>query len=125
MNRSGDIPLADEPHGAEVEPGGLPNGKGLVVKHPPPGYRHHSHAARHLAEKAWKGRLLVNWTGMKEQELRPMLGALASAQSELDSLADSERTLRQHTRTQRYILTAVAILLVALIVLLAATVLGH
>ena len=40
-----------------------------------------SHAARHLADKAWKGRLLVNWTGMKEQELRPMLGTLASAQS--------------------------------------------
>lgn len=51
--------------------------------------------------------------------------ALASAQSELDSLADSERTLRQHTRTQRYILTAVAILLVALIVLIAMTALGH
>lgn len=51
--------------------------------------------------------------------------ALAFAQSELDSLADSERALRQHTRTQRYILTAVAILLAALIVLIAMTALGH
>ena len=45
----GDVPLAHKPHGAEVEPDGLPNGKGLVGEHPPLGHRHRARAAGHLA----------------------------------------------------------------------------
>ncbi|MGN0201417.1 MAG: aminoacetone oxidase family FAD-binding enzyme [Candidatus Cryptobacteroides sp.] len=39
-----------------------------------------SYSARHLASKGWKGRLLVNWTGMKEQEAREALKRLAEGQ---------------------------------------------
>lgn len=50
--------------------------------------------------------------------------ALESAQSELEDLAHNERALRQHTRTERYILVAVLALLVVLAVLLAVAVVG-
>lgn len=36
-----------------------------------------SHAARHLADSAWKGRLLVNWLGIKESEVREMLAGMS------------------------------------------------
>lgn len=37
-----------------------------------------SYAARHLAVNGYKGTLLVNWTGMKEPEVRDILSGLAS-----------------------------------------------
>lgn len=40
---------------------------------------------------------------------------LAAAQSELTELAAGEKTLRQHTRTERYILVAVAVAVVAVV----------
>lgn len=40
-----------------------------------------SHAARYLADNAWKGRLLVNWSGMGEEELRGMLNGMAAGQN--------------------------------------------
>ena len=37
-----------------------------------------SHAARHLAENGYKGSLVIDWLGMKEDEARQMLSSVAS-----------------------------------------------